>query len=397
MDYVKRKSMNKAPTYLIEVFLPLFIILAQYSYGFLSFGSILMILVAAIYTIKAKSIYLYKPMLIFLIYMVFHDVIKVFFMNNIPSSYFNNLVSNIIFFLIISIVSSSIDEEKLYSVWKVMGVIVLIGIFYHSFLVFGLGQNVIPIRILPVPTGRKYIWNIGYARPRSFFSEPASFVLFIMPLLYMCLKKNKIVFGGIITIAIFLSTSTTGLMLSFVLWSYQIMRGQSRKNKIIAVTILVTLSFLLVTLPIFETTINKLQQTDIEGNFRLTRGYDIFFNSANEYKVFGVPYTTVGSYLLSGEVYVSNINPNIPYFDYVNTISQVLIIYGVIGVMLYIAIFYKLFRYGNQELRPFLLVMFLGMFGQSLFFNSFFIMQFIFLFGLSTNKDNKKLYIKLKK
>jgi hypothetical protein len=376
---------------LIEMFLPLYLILSQYSYGFLDVGMILMMIVSMRYLFVKKQWYICKPMLTFFVYMMTHDTLKMLFMNNITSFYVNSILSNCITFLIIILVSTNLNEEKLYNVWKVTGIIVITGIFYHSVLVYGLGKPVLPIKVLPIPLEKKLVWQTRYFRPRSFFSEPAAYVIYILPLLFLAIKRNKILFAGIITISIFLSTSTTGLIMSFFVWLYYLIKkGKSLKYKRIVIFSFIVIFLLMLTnLSIFNDTIKKYENTKIRGNKRLTLGYDIFLGTQNIHKIFGVPHASIYEHYFSDEISINS------GYIYINTISYVLILYGIFGALLYVNIFYKLFRYGEKEVRPYLLLVFLSIFGQSIFFNSYFTMQFIFLFGLSTYKKIPKLYQKI--
>ena len=201
---------------LMEIFIPLFCLINQYEIAGLHLGLICVIAVVAIYFIKYREFYLYKPLFIFFLFMIVHDFFRMFITG------FNTglWVERVLYLLILSCIYKKVDEENLFRVWKIIGIIVMAGIFYQSFQVYILGQSVSTINIFPFLQSNSENYLLGYDRPHSFFLEPAAYCTWILPLLCMCMKRKKHIWMVFISISILLSTSSTGILMTGVIWLF---------------------------------------------------------------------------------------------------------------------------------------------------------------------------------
>lgn len=385
---------------IFEWALPVFCILQYYTYGFLSVGLIMIYVLTALCFYADSKWYIYKPIVYFLIYILFNNLIKMLFIQEVSSEYYNTILEKIASFLVLVAVSSRINENQLYKSWTIVAVPVLAGMVFQSFMAYGLQKPVSPIPILPISSEMARTWAASSLRPSSLFPEPAAFIWFMLPLLFLAIKRRKYVFAIIITMAIFLSTSTTGILLSFLLWlAFSVFTAMRRKEKILIMTLVISFVLLLALLNVFTFAKEKLVTTNIEESFRLGYGFRILSTMPKNQWLFGVPYSSVASYITdSGNVPASWYDIRIPYFSFVNSFCQNFIEYGLIGTILYLNLFFALYRRGNKGIRPLLLAAFASIWGESVSFGSgIFMIQFAVMIALDKNKDLSKNYIVLHK
>jgi len=321
-------------------------------------------------------------------------------MGEVGSEYYNTILEKVASFLVLVAISSRIDENQLYKSWTIVAVPVLAGMLFQSFMVYVLQKPVSPIPILPISSEMARIWTQSSLRPSSLFSEPAALVWFMLPLLFLAIKRRNYVFAILITMAIFLSTSTTGILLSLLLWlAFSVSMPMRRKERILTIALIVAFVLLFSLLSVFTFAKEKLITTNIESSFRLGYGFRIISTIPKNQWLFGVPYSSVASYITdSGNVPASWYDIRIPYFSFVNAFCQNFIQYGLIGTILYLNLFFALYRGGDKEIRPLLLVEFLSIWGESVSFGSgLFIVQFAVLIALDKRKGFSKNYIVLHK
>ena len=381
----------------IELFLPVFPILAQYGYGFSSIGIILMFAVTLGYLFVGRRLFINKWLLLFGFYMLLHQLLLMFFLDYVPSYMINSLIMSVTTLLMIFVLCSNLNEDGLYKVWKAVGLIVMMGLFYHAFFVYILGMNISVIRILPFPVEGTHLWQRGMLRPMSFFTEPAAYAAYMLPLLFLAFKKKELLFAIAITLSIFLSTSSTGILLSLFLWSYLIFSNKfKRKYKIMIIIILCSFIAAFFYLSVFDFALQKLLNTKFEDSLRLSVGYQIYAALPSFEKIVGIVAPNLKDYLLGDKLWFPwmQLYPE-RLIGYTNTASRVFIQYGFIGGFLYLLLFYKMFRWDDKSCRGYLLVIFLTMFGQSMFLGSMFLLQFIIYFGLCNKALYGKNYFKI--
>lgn len=383
-------TVNRSKVTLLEIIVPSFYILAQYQIANISLGTILAFTVLMINIVNKKVLNFYKPIFILTGYMLAHDILKLIFCMN-SSFPINTWIERIIFIGFLACCINQINEENLYKVWCIWGYVAMAGLIYHAILVYGLGQNVQMIRILPFTSDSISFIN-AYTRPRSIFLEPAAYVTWILPLLYMTLKRYKYILAAVITITILLSTSTTGLVMSIVLWGVYLFKSDNinRKKKIALIILVAIVTVLFIKLPIFQATIFKASNTDFSSNLRITSGFEIYKDADLSVQLFGISQGSTEQYFREDVADLSkyNMSSNAHWLGFVNALARALLTYGILGGILYIYIFYRLFRSGSKEVYPYLLICFLSIFGQSVFFNLFFVMQFAVLLGINDIKKN---------
>lgn len=372
---------------IIDVIIPLFYIVNQYQIGGVSLGLILASVVIFVCAIKNGMFCAYKYLLFFFLFMLLHDLFRTFITG------FNMFlwVERIVYFLFLSCTYES-DEENLLKVWKIVGALAMVGILYQSFQVYALGQAVSMIKIIPfdVTSG-----IVEYNRPHSFFLEPAAYSAWILPLLCMCMKRKEHIWMIAISTTILLSTSSTGIIMTGVVWLYysfvSMRNKEENSNVLLIVGILLVGIWMFTKLDIFNEALNKLSNISLEdtsNSVRLALGFQLYWAAPLTYKVFGIPYLNVVSYLLSGEVNLSNygLNSRISYLGFVNSIGNCMLVYGIFGLFLYLKLFWELWKNSDIYSKSIVLVAFISIFSQSAFWNSLFVTQFAVMLS-SENRE----------
>ena len=108
-------SSNKSVKFsFIDWFLPLFYILAQYSYGFSSIGLIILIIYTVISLFSSSRLLIHKPLLIFVLFISFIQILNMLLYGNLNSEDFNNFLNPIIMLFILSKAMLKVNYNNLY-------------------------------------------------------------------------------------------------------------------------------------------------------------------------------------------------------------------------------------------------------------------------------------------
>ncbi|EJZ70195.1 hypothetical protein [Lachnoanaerobaculum sp. OBRC5-5] len=372
---------HKKKISLVEFFIPLFCLINQYKIAGINLGLLCVITVVSIYFIRYREFYLYKPLFVFFIFMIIHDFFRMFITG------FNSglWIERTSYLLILSCIYKNNNEENLFRVWKLIGIIVMAGIFYQSFQVYILGQSVSTINIFPFLQSNSENYLLSYDRPHSFFLEPAVYSTWILPFLCMCMKRKKHIWMIFISISILLSTSSTGILMTGVIWIFYVFINFRNEKKyfntlmIVGGLIIGIVAFL--NLNIFSIALNKLiniSVTNTSNSVRLVLGFQLFWATPIIYKFLGIPYMNVENYMRSGEVTLSKykLSINLPYLGFVNAIGNCMLVYGIFGLFLYLKLFLNIWKESDLYSKCYVLTCIISIFGQSVFWNSLFVTQF---------------------
>lgn len=378
-ENIEKKQKTKIS--LIEIFIPLFCLLSQYEIAGVQGGILCGSVVVCLYFIRYRELNLYKPLFVLFLFMLFHDIIKAF------SIGFNVgiWIERVIYLLLLGCIRKRVDEENLYKVWKVIGVVCIFGLFYQSFQVYILGQSVSTIKLLPFLESNSENYLLKYNRPHSFFLEPAAYCTWMLPWLCMCMKRKKTVWMILISLSILLSTSSTGILMTGVIWLFYAFASARNEgkyfNSLMIVGILIIGISVFTNLSFFTIALNKLTNIsvkDTSNSVRLILGFQLFWAAPFIYKLLGIPYMNVENYLRSGEVALNKykLNLSISYLGFVNAIGNCMLVYGVVGLGLYLKLFWNIWKETDFYNKCYVLICIISIFGQSVFWNSFFLMQF---------------------
>lgn len=378
--------------HLIEYLLPFLILLSQYSIGILRIDSLLLIVVGVILTMRRHGKVLfpayYRPFLSFLGYIVIRDIFRIVLGPDAFQTQLNRMVEYMIIYSLVFVVcSQEFSEDRLYKAWKVAGVIFTIGLVYQLLQLYILGQRIAPISLIPGYALRPDEKSIQ-TRPSSFFAEPASFVNAMIPLEFLALRRKDFKWAVFTTMATLLSGSTVGVILSIVLWTMELLQGNSSFGKrLLTVIIAVVVVMLFRSLDVFNFSFTKFLEVASGGSTfgsRVLTGLEVVRRQSIIELVFGTNYNDVATFVANHSGNFSNSLVVMAYWRsgqlFMNTFSLLIFQYGIIGFGLFL---YPLLLYLKQpkyKAKMLVVLTLVAIFGQTMLLNTYyFILVILFL------------------
>jgi len=390
----------------IEYLLPFFILLSQYSIGMLSIGSLMLIVVGILQLVRKSwkiqfPVY-YHPYTLFLLYIVLRDVFRLILGPDAFQTQVNRIIEYlIIYFLVFVVCTQPFSEDRLFKVWKIAGVIYTIGLLFQVVQIYILGQRIAPISIIPGYALRSADAVIQ-TRPSSFFAEPASFVNAMIPLEFMSLRRRDFKWAVFTTIAILLSGSTVGVILSIVLWTMELLRRDDNSfwKRALTVIVAVIISVLFMNLDVFDFSFTKfLEVASGESTFgsRVLTGFEVIRRQSFLELILGTNYNDVASFVTNHNSSFSNSMVVLTYWRsgrlFLNTFSRLIFQYGAIGLILFLNPLIRYLKQHNYKAKMLVIMTFIAIFGQTMLLNTYYFMLIIIflLYENDSLNNNKEL------
>ena len=254
-------------------------------------------------------------------------------------------------------------------------------------------MKVYPIVLLPIDTSS---WFNGGTRPCGFFPEPQAYATYILPLLYYQLKKHNLKWVVFFSISILFSTSSLGIIAVVLLFGYYLMSSNTNKVFKIGAIILGLAIFLVIRqTTVYDYAISKILDIDITNNTRLSHGFDVFNKLSFEQKVLGIGKNNL-TYFLSEEriVLTDRVSILMRNSAYITSISDILVGFGVIGLLIYILFIVKQIITYDDKMFIFLLLVL--SFAQTIFLNSAWIFWMVIYFNMIDIKSTDFYKIRIK-
>jgi len=377
----------------IDWYLPIFYILAQYSYGLSNLGLIIFILYSIIALVNGNKLVFHKPLSVFILFISLIQFINMFARGNLSLSDFNNLFMPLIMLVILSMAISKVNYRNLYAVYTFVGCVAMSILYYQSFKLTVYGILPSPVNILPVSSAGFYSWQSEYYRPSSLFTEPQAYASYMLPLLIMSLRRKRIVFSSLIILSILLCGSSLGIAFAAYLAARYFIDSKNigLVSKGFFLLLLASTLYAFIYTEIFSSQIAKIASINLANDIRLVKGFQIYSTFSELQMLFGIgdgpnvleAYNRANaSKLLSLSIFDLG--------SYVTTASGLLIGYGAFSFILYTWLIYRMYRYEDKSNRIFAVIIAFASFGQTILFNGFFLLYYATYFGL----NNKHLYNK---
>lgn len=328
----------------IELFFALLMILSAYSFMGVPLQGILwgLMFVMLIFKKKRRYVPAFKPLIVLITFILVHDFLYLF----IANGNFNAYILQIIYFGCMLLVVNVFDLRKLRGSLNLVAVISMIGLLYQWGIIAA-GGDVRPIQIPFLDMGQNRLETFSI-RPSSLFMEPAAYVAFMYIPLAFSLIDKRFIWSAIIILSVFLTTSTTGILTSFImLIAYVFSQKVSFKIRLVTILMGVAMLFSLFYVEAFQTGISKLEDTDVDTNVRLSQGPYVVSTMKSEEMIFGAPYHNAYDYCIDGHA------PKAIFYKeevYMSTIWMLLLKYGFVGLLLYSLFYYYIIKRNKQTI-----------------------------------------------
>lgn len=364
---------------LLYAFLP---ILAGYTLGGLPFALLFVIVLSIVAFHRTGRLWLYRPYLLLFFYIIFHELILSLTMPFLPSYHINRTIHLSISLLSPIFIVPALNYKRYFNALIVVAIISGLGLIYH-FILIQSGNLVTPLTLpfLPVEEDKTRLMQ-ELARPKSFYAEPAAFATFMVVPLFYALKEKKYLWSVAIVILLFLSTSTTAVIESAIIVVVYMMMTLSGKNKgrsIFLVLLFIAVGFFILHSSLFEATFQKIDNTEVDENARLMNGLLVLPHVDAKYLIFGVNSPNINDFVfenhLQSFMYYSSSGYN--SFLFVPTFWFMLIKYGLVGLWIYLQMYYDFYK-RDKEILPYILCLVVSWFFQGL------ALSMVFTFQIST-------------
>lgn len=256
----------------------------------------------------------------------------------------------------------------------------------------------------------------GYIfRPSSFFIEPSFFSYYALPCLALTLQhkkgnvKKQLIYSLFISISIFLTTSTTGIVTVIILWIVYFINTFKKlsKTQFLNILLLFALVFILVVVatsqgPIAELLHRKWNQLFSVNkstvfnstSLRLLRGFGFYSNMDYVSKLIGCGFTHIRDYYFLANMHLAGDYIGLQV-DYMNSFGALLCSLGIVGSMLYWTQFYKLMKKIGKSMKELFIVLIVLIMTSSFIDSTFYFLIIAFILSfLQKEKKNEYSCIK---
>lgn len=360
-----------------EFIIALLPIIGPYQYGpiFLSY------IICAIFSVVALTkqrliISDTKPLILLLILFIFHELIYIPILD-FDSSRINNDLSILLYLVSIILITPLINYEKLEKALLFIAVVCCGGMVY-SFIELVVTGYTTPITIpfLPAPNSTSRLFE-EFSRPTSFFFEPAAYVGYMIVPMFIAIHKQKLALFAVFMLSMFLSTSTTGIIVSIVMVVVYLLKQKGNIfTKIFLLVLSIIAIVLLNTSDLFEIGASKIANTDVTTNARLANGFILISKLNIPELLFGMPYANATAFTQqTGIMFIENRS----YDIFIPTFWNLLACYGVFFLIAYLAIYYKIIR-KYKDILPFMIPIIITMFSDPTSMSVMYVFQLLFMY-----------------
>ena len=366
-----------------EMLVALMPILGAYYLGPVPFSfwiSALLIIVSLVAGKKKKRSRAWSfmlPLFIFMAYYIIHELVLYLVADSVN---LNNRIEKIVFMLCVVFAVPFLDLKKLTASLNLVSLICILGLLYQMIILWGNGY-VRPLSIPGLQMSQERFETLS-ERPSSFFMEPAAYAFYMYAPIVLSLLNKRYWWTGVLIVSMLMTSSTTGLLATFIiLASYMITQGLFKGRNILILLFATALLFAFENLSLFDTGLDKLENTDWETNVRIQQGPRIVASMyAGEFP-FGAPYDGAYNYVKDGRLPGGEVE----FYGeavFMSTFWQMILTLGVVGLILYLLIFFSIAK-KNKHTIPLIVCLVVIMFTGTMYLGVNFCYTLIVLYVLA--------------
>lgn len=355
-----------------------------------------------------KKVVLGKPLFrYFLIYAFIISILNLlinddFYLGDYINKWIKVLVYNI--FVAFYLKDKTINYNTIKRIIVYFAVVASIVLIIQNFSIFVLKKYIFPyISFIDIyynePLGEMMIqWQEMMSkeiyRASSFFAEPADYANFcLLPLILILfsnsqseVKFSEKVFGAILISGIILSRSATGifaLSVIVIIWIFDNKGFRMSKLKLLSICIILILSIVMFfKTDFFREAVLRVKSINVASgmttaNLRFLQGIAVYSQMPLLNKIFGIGIGNLRYFLVSNQVvtpYLADIGN-----EYMNAFSTILVSTGIIGIILYMTAWWKMWISCKTKLQKCtILVLTMLFLTSSIFYSNISILYFLF-------------------
>lgn len=315
----------------------------------------IVLVVVAFLRRRGKNYEWFRSVFILFLYIAIHDLVLVVVADKNVFGY----LSTLLYLISILYISPVLNIDKFRGSLNLVSLVALIGLLYQSSLIF-MGQEVRPLDIPFLSMSESRLEGFSL-RPSSFFMEPAAYTAFMFVPMTLSLIYRQYIWFGALVFGVFLTGSTTGLLSSFIMIGVYMFSQRLKKRYILLILLMGGgMVYSLQNFAIFKVGVDKLQEVDIETNMRLAQGpYVVSTMNSNEF-ILGAYCSDPYDYCLKRASKVTFYTDSV----FMSTFWYLILCYGIVGLFLYLKVYWKLWRQSRLVL-PLIVVLLVLLFSSS--------------------------------
>ncbi len=365
-----------------EILVALYPIISQYSFGVLHMNFVMLLFLDIMAVIRNPKTKWFGPLTALIVFYSVHELIVYLFFTDMPRYMVGDVLTSLIIAVSIPIVATAVHYEKLVGSFQWVALLCLGGLIYHYLLI--MSGNLSSVHPLTLPffpdldlSSRAFE---DIYRPTSFFWEPSSYATFMMIPLFFCLSERIFLLGTFYALSIFLSSSTNGIILSSFLFAGFFFIGNFKAyQKVIVAFLVIILSFSLFNSSLFTQGVDKIENTSLSSNQRIMNGPNLVSETPGQYLFFGADAPNIIDFLSKHpDINTSKLTFLGSGGLFVSDFWRVLVKYGFFGLIPVLLMYFKAYKL-CKEIRPYILVLLVALFSQSVVLGSSWGYEWIFI------------------
>lgn len=377
----------------LEFIIALYPIMSSYNYGmflmYLAIPLFLSLFLVLVYPKRQRG-YEYNTFYYFVLYLFAHFLLWIPIIGNPPSYYYNQNIQFFIIILSVIAILPYLNLQKLVSSINLVGLICACGMVYQSVeILMGRTVSTIPLPFLPSPDETSRIFSIIENRPVSFFTEPQTYVSYMIVPLFLALSKKNLTWALIISVTILLSGSTTGIaMIAIMFVAYLLTSKVGKFYRILLVAVLIGLGYFLLSSELTTAGVDKMNDTNLSENVRVINGFLVAKALSISDFIFGITFANATDFCytngITGSV-ILDVNGNV----FISGFWIALIRYGIIGLLLYLNLYLQIIKL-DKTIFPFWLCIVIALLTNPDFLGANFLFILLFSYTYVKQRNIKK-------